>query len=205
MFDWISHNSEMLQVMLNGMMVVIWIAYLQIFFVSFRRQQRSKILINMSVGSGLSARCCISNLSLEPLYLYDVVVELTTKAGTREAVITDRTEMTDEQVTITSQGTNQGPLNSGDSIDIGSFNDIIERASRKLEGVDLLNVTHFQITALAQTSSSPQVIGAYRKYCLHKCDGMIDISPLHITATQVRFWWGRRQLRLKMKQRLHRN
>lgn len=205
MINWISQNSEFLQVLLNALMVAIWIAYLQIFFISFRRQQRSKILINMGVGSGLSARCFISNLSLEPLYLHDVIVELTTTVGTREAVITDRAEVTDEQVTTPSQGTNQGPLNSGDSIDIGSFNDIIERASRTLEGVELEYITHVQVNALAQTSSSPQVIGGYRKYRLHKSDGMTELCAMEITAKQVRFWWGRRKLRLKMKQRLQRN
>jgi hypothetical protein len=201
MIDWISQNSDMLQVVLNAMMVVIWIVYLQIFLVSFRRQQRSEILINMGAGSDLSARCFVSNLSLEPVYLYDLFVELTTKDGTYEAVITDRAEMTHERPSR-SIGTNQGPLSSGDVIDVGSFNDLLKRASQTHEGVAITNITHITITALAQTSSNPQVVGASRQYRLRKCDGMIDVSPTRITAKQIRSWWGRRQLRVKLEQRL---
>lgn len=202
MIDWISENSGMLQVVLNAAMVVIWIVYLQIFFISLKRQHRSKLLINMGVGSGLKARCFISNLSLEPLYLHDVVVELTTDAGTREAVITDRAEMTVDQMDSPSQGTNQGPLKSGDSVDIGSFNDILERASYTLKDVALEDITHVQIKALAQTSSSPQVIGACREYRLHKSNGMTDIKPTQVTGKQIRFWWGRQRLYREMQKRL---
>lgn len=209
MLDWISQNSDTLQVLLNALMVMIWVGYLQIFFISFRRQQRSEILINMGVGSGLNARCFISNLSLEPLYLHDLLVELTTKDGTYEAVITDRAEMTDEQRSSPSEATNQGPLKSGDYIDIGSSNDLLERASPKLEGVEFENITHIEIIALAKTSSSPQIVGAHfysavdsRRYRLLKSDDKIELIPMQIAAKQIRSWWGRRKLRVKMNQRL---
>lgn len=41
MLEWISQNSDTLLVALNGLMVIIWVAYLQIFLISFRRQQRT--------------------------------------------------------------------------------------------------------------------------------------------------------------------
>lgn len=202
MLAWISQNSDTLQVLLNALMVMIWVGYLQIFFISFRRQQRSEILINMGVGSGLNARCFISNLSLEPIYLHDVLVELTTKDGAYKAVITDRAEMTDEQRSSPSEATNQGPLKSSDYIDIGSFNDLLERASPKLEGVEFENITHIEITVLAKTSSSPQIVGACRRYRLLKSDDKIEVIPMQITAKQIRSWWGRRKLRVEMNRRL---
>ncbi|MFO7853660.1 MAG: hypothetical protein R6V44_00230 [Paracoccaceae bacterium] len=202
MIEFISQNSEALQVFINSIMVVVWVAYLQIFLVSFRRQQRSEILINIGGGSGLKARCFVSNLSLEPLYLHDVMVELTTNDATHEAVITDRSEMNQEKLTSPSGGTNQGPLKSGDYVDIGSFNEIMERASPKLESVEFDKITHIQITAFAKASSSPQIVGAKRKYRLQKSNGQAEMIPLQITTEQIRSWWGRWKLRRRMNQGL---
>ncbi|MFZ3584825.1 hypothetical protein ACOI1H_22120 [Loktanella sp. DJP18] len=79
MMDWLSTHSDALQVLLSAIMVVIWVAYLQVFLLSFQRQQRPDILINMGAGIGLKTRCFVSNLSLEPIYLLEVIVEVETK------------------------------------------------------------------------------------------------------------------------------
>ncbi|MBS1303458.1 hypothetical protein [Loktanella sp. SALINAS62] len=202
MFEWIAQHSELLNVLLNGLMVVIWVAYLQIFLVSFRRQQRTDIIINMGAGSGLEARCFVSNLGLEPLYLHDVLVELTTSGGTYTAVITDRANLTDEQLNRPSEATNQGPLRSGDYIDIGSFSDLLERASDSLQDVNCSDVTHIKITAVAKTSSSSHIVGAFRDYQLHKSGSRTKVRPTQIGATQIRSWWHRRTLRKEMSRRL---
>jgi hypothetical protein len=202
MVDWVSQNSEFLQVLLNALMVVIWIVYLQIFLVSFRRQQRTDILINLGAGEGLKARCFVSNLSLEPLYLLDVMVALTTDDGVHEAVVTDRAELRDAQLNRPSEATNQGPLESGGFVDIGSINDLLERASPSLQGVTADNITYVEFTALAQTASSSEIVGARRCYRLRKTEGRIDLAPTQIAATQIRSWWGRRQLRKKMTRRI---
>ena len=202
MFGWISQHSDTLQVLLNGLMVVIWVAYLQVFLVSLRRQRRSEILINLSVGSGLSARCFVSNLSLEPLYLHDILVELTTETGTHEAVITDRSEMTDEQLNSPSEATNQGPIKSGDYVDIGSVNDLLERALPTLQDTGFDNIRQIRVTAVANTSSSPQLVGAWQRYRLRKHGEECELIPTQIAAIQIRSWWDRRTLRRKMVARL---
>ena len=48
--EWISRHSECLQVLLNGSMVVIWVAYLQVSLVSPRRQGAAKFSSNLSAG-----------------------------------------------------------------------------------------------------------------------------------------------------------
>jgi len=202
MFEWISRHSDTLQVLLNGSMVVIWVAYLQVFLVSLRRQRRSEILINLSVGSGLSARCFVSNLSLEPLYLHDILVELTTESGTCEAVITDRSEMAAEQLARPSEATNQGPIKSGDYVDIGSVSDLLDRALPTLGNTKAGDIRQIRITTVANTSSSPELVGACRTYRLRRADGETDLIPTEVTATQIRSWWGRRALRRKMNERL---
>lgn len=62
MMNWVAQHSSALQVLLNGLMVLIWILYLQIFLTSFRRQRRSDVLITVGAGVGLAARCFVTNL-----------------------------------------------------------------------------------------------------------------------------------------------
>ena len=120
MMSWITAHSSGLQVILNGAMVLIWVLYLQIFLTSFRRQHRSDILITLGAGVGLKARCFVTNLGLEAIYILDVLVEIETDEGKLRAIITDRTELSDDELNNPAEATNQGPLKSGDFIDIGS-------------------------------------------------------------------------------------
>src|SRR5690554_2505690 len=112
MWVWLNAHSSGLQTLFSGAMVVIWIAYLQVFLISFQRQHRPDIMINMGAGVGLKARCFVSNLSLEPIYLFEVIVEVKTGSGTYRSSVTDRTELPDQQLRDPAEATNQGPLKS---------------------------------------------------------------------------------------------
>ena len=202
MHHWISQNSDVLQVVLNALMVVIWVIYLQIFLVSYRRQRRASILINLGAGVGRQSRCLVSNLSLEPVYLLDVLVELTTEDGAHDADITERAETSGAQLDSPSAATNQGPLKSGEFIDIGSIDDLLERASPQLKGVDLEGMTSFAITVVVHTASTPDIVGARRCFQVCQKGGETTIVPMQIAATQIRSWWRRRQLQRKMERRL---
>jgi hypothetical protein len=202
MVNWITQNSDFLQVVLNALMVGIWVIYLQIFLVSYRRQSRADLLINLGSGAGLRTRFFVSNLSLEPVYLLDVLVELRTKDGAHEADITERAETVDAQLTRPSEATNQGPLKSGEFIDIGSIDDLLERSSLQLKDVDLAMIDSFAITVVVHTASSPEIVGARRCFQVCRTRGEIAVLSTQVAATQIRSWWGRRQLRRKMLRRL---
>ncbi|NVK60098.1 MAG: hypothetical protein HWE37_08515, partial [Rhodobacteraceae bacterium] len=62
MWDWIGSNAPALNVGLNAAMLLIWLAYLQLFFVSFRRSNRTVIHIGMASESGEDARCLVTNM-----------------------------------------------------------------------------------------------------------------------------------------------
>jgi hypothetical protein len=202
MLHWITQNSDFVQVILNALMVVIWVFYLQIFLVGYRRQRRADILINLGSGAGRQSRFFVSNLSLEPVYLLDVLVELTTKDGSREADITERAETSGAQLNRPTEATNQGPLKSGEFIDIGNLDDLLERASMQLKDVDLQVTTSLAITVVVHTSSTPDIAGARRSFRICGQGGEITILPTQVAATQIRSLWGRRQLRRKMLRRL---
>ena len=80
MLEWFAANSEMLNLVANWAMVIIWIAYLQIFLRSFRRQTLPKIVINRAAGSSLRASCFVSNMSSDAIYIESVIVKIATRA-----------------------------------------------------------------------------------------------------------------------------
>lgn len=202
--EWVAQHSPVLQVFLNGLMVLIWILYLQIFLTSFRRQRRPDILITVGAGVGLKARCFVTNLGLEPVYLLDLLVEIETEEGMQQARITDRTELSDEELKNPAEATNQGPLKSGEFIDIGSFETLVKRASSEdhpfRPGADVFSI---EITALIATATTSSLAGASRKYVV-RCDedGRIQLFPTNIIATQIRSRAGQRRLRKKLSHEL---
>ena len=203
MLNWIAQHSSALQVFLNGLMVLIWILYLQVFLTSFRRQRRSDVLITLGAGVGLSARCFVTNLGLEPVYLLDLLIEIETEKGTHNARITDRTELTDEELNNPAEATNQGPLKSGEFIDIGNFETLIKRASSRRQTYHPeADVFSIEITALVATATTSSLAGASRKYMVRSREGKIHLFPTEIIATQVRSRAGRRRLRKKLSRRL---
>ena len=201
MMEWLSAHSGALQVLLSGAMVMIWIAYLQVFLMNFKRQHRPDILINMGAGIGLRARCFVSNLALEPIYLLDVIVEIETENGPHRATITDRTEMTDEALRNPAEATNQGPLKSGDFIDIGNFETLVNRASSSDRAPDAQSdIRAIEITVVAATAAKWSLIGAQRKYILQRDDdGRVSLKPVTITASQITSRGGRRKLQRELE------
>lgn len=73
MWNWIASNHQVISALANIAMLLVWIAYLQVFVSSYRRQKRSNILINRGAGSGLEARCLISNMSAEAIYIESLI------------------------------------------------------------------------------------------------------------------------------------
>ncbi|TNC60456.1 hypothetical protein FHG71_22030, partial [Rubellimicrobium roseum] len=78
MLDWLSANSDAVNVVLNLAMLLVWIVYLQVFVSSYRRQRRANILISVGGGSGLDARCLVSNMSEGAIYIRSLVLDLIT-------------------------------------------------------------------------------------------------------------------------------
>lgn len=200
MMHWVSEHSSALQVALNGLMVLIWIAYLQVFLVSFRRQHRPDILINLGAGAGLRARCFVSNLGLEPIYLLDVVVEIKADGDTHKAVITDRTEMSDQELNNPAEATNQGPLTSGSYVDIGTFETLVERAkSSGYKPRADRDVDRVKILVIAATAVKWSLIGAEREYVVEREDDRVHLKPVSVAASQVYSRRGQRKLRSELE------
>jgi hypothetical protein len=79
MLDWISEHHRVLSVLTNIGMLFVWIVYLQLFLSSYKRQTRPKILINVGAGRSIDARCLLSNMSSEAIYVESLIATLETE------------------------------------------------------------------------------------------------------------------------------
>lgn len=195
MAEWINSHNEVLQVILNALMVLIWIFYLQIFLFSFLRSRRPEILITLGAGAGLKARCFVTNLGLEPIYILDILVDLETDEEMHRAIITDRTELSDQELNDPTEATNQGPLESGKFMDIGNFETLVRRAGSS--GPDLRadgDVRSIKILVIAATSAKWSLIGAERKYNVTREGDRLHLRATTITAHQIQSRRGERRL-----------
>lgn len=112
----------------------------------------------------MKTRCFVANLGLEPVYLSDVIVDLVSGQGHHRATITDRTELGEDRLRDPAEATNQGPLESGKYVDIGSFETLVQRVRQ--QGVDLDDggeVHSVEMIAVAEAASSGTHVGAARR------------------------------------------
>src|SRR5690606_25677631 len=96
--EWMSQRQEFLNLLVNLGMLVVWIAYLQLFLANFRRQRRPNILINFGAGSGLSARCLVSNMSSEAIYIESIIAKLEGDGTTQTCAVTDLEDLGAERI-----------------------------------------------------------------------------------------------------------
>ncbi|WP_370159320.1 hypothetical protein [Limimaricola soesokkakensis] len=198
--QWLADHSAALSVVLSAAMLVVWISYLNIFLFSFLRQRRQFITITQGAGAALKAKCFVSNLGLEPIYIVEVVIDLIVEGEQCQAVVTDRTLMSDQELQDSREATNQGPLQSGHHSSIGEFEDLIRRglsagdSKRKIE--DVSDVT------IPVVAAKGAVTGARRAFVV---EGSGEDRILHgrtLMAEQITGRAASRKLRRDLERRL---
>ncbi|WP_332719263.1 hypothetical protein [Pelagibacterium mangrovi] len=170
MLEWFAANSEMLNLVANWAMVIIWIAYLQIFLRSFRRQTLPKIVINRAAGSSLRASCFVSNMSSDAIYIESVIVKIVNSTETIMCRITDFDAFDEHDENADPKlRTYQGPLPPSQYTSLGKFDDLVAMVARRKEidherlksAGDAITI---QITIIADYASEDLLIGAKRSF-----------------------------------------
>jgi hypothetical protein len=198
LLDWVAANQGILQVGIAVLSAVIWLFYLQVFFVSFMRQRRTQILINRGPGSGMEARCYVANLGFEPIYVAQLLMTVRTEEGVVDAAVTDRVLLSEAQQRDPSHATNQGPLKSGDSYDAGSFAELVGRALEAGGRDEATRVAGFDLTVVAIHAASSDFVGASRHFDVIVRDGHREPMPDDVVTRQLRSPLARRRLRAKL-------
>jgi len=198
-----TQNSQTLTTLANAGMLVVWLLYLQLFLLSFRRQRRCKILITVGGHARPEARCLITNMSAEPVYILAIVAEVSTGEERWSRSITEY-ELQDEAHPPVDSGqmTRQGPLRTGEFRDIGSFSDLLQRA-RHAHGdwkssdrvADEHQPAELTLTVIAAHNSEDVLAGARRCFMLPVEEETAQVRPKTPEAQQIRGRWARRRLK----------
>lgn len=197
MWDWINAHGQALSVVISLLTAFVWIAYFQLLFMSYRRQRRTRILINRGAGEGTQSHCLISNMGAEPLYVISILgtLERGDERVTAEISDLDRHEI--GQINKSSEGTNQGPLQSGEYMDIGRFSDLMARCARaRGASTDKLDARFdgLTLTVIAAYGADDLSVGATRRFVLEEGKEDARMTPESISTRQLRARGARREL-----------
>lgn len=203
MWNWLAEYASPIQAAVGAITALVWVVYLQILVSGLRRQGRTEILIHLGGSQSLDARAFISNLGFEPIYVLEILLTIWSTDGERETSIADRTEMAKEDLSNPSATTFQGPLKSGEFIDIGSFEDLLKRARwNTSDDLDPGAIKRVEVKVSAISAASSAVVASKRLFYV-ECDGdKCRIRPKTLYATQIRSWSGRYKLKRELQENL---
>ncbi|MBS9405136.1 hypothetical protein KG088_16050 [Halomonas sp. TRM85114] len=216
MFDWLVAHKELVTILTNIGTLLIWLVYAQLLYFGFRRQRRPRLIINRGKKKDINARCIISNMSAEPIYIQHIIAELNTTHGKLAKDVTDWEERPDEEGRTserqtsrddtTSDGTRQGPLKSGSYLYITSFNDLVQSVAAEndiaLEDgrpVGDLAFVSLTIRLICIYGSEDQPIGAERCFYLEDDKRPYSLVPSNWDTRRLASIWQRRKLRKLVK------
>lgn len=194
--DWLQKNTELVGAMSSLAMVLIWVFYLQIFLISYLRQKRARVHIDCGAATDETARCIVTNMGQETIYLSAVVVVLISDGRCERSLATDKVELPREEVHQPLEKTNKGPLKNGEARDIGSFWDLAQRANFRL-GVEIpMHELHaIEVTVVAASNQAQKLVGGYKRFKILKVDGKRTFAPDGFLTKQIGSPWRRRRLR----------
>ena len=200
--DWLNEHGDLLRLGMDALTALVWVAYLQLFLTSLRRQRRSQILINRGVGAGVDARCFVGNLGHEPIYVLELIGELEADGRRLDAVITDRSDLSRAEVNDPREAANQGPLKSGESYDAGSFRDIADRVLRAHDAPPGGAFDRVALTVVAATAASGEPVAARRSYRRTGEGDAAALRPDSVQPRQIRSRLQRRRLKRRLRRDL---
>ena len=204
MFAWISSNYQVLNVLINTAMLGVWLVYLQIFLMNYLRKRRPKLLIGMGAGFDFDARCLISNMSDDAVYVADIVASLSDAKGKWKGDVTEVRNLPDEaSARDPKQTTKQGPLRAGAYMDAGSFKSFVEQVLPKAERGAALSACDgctLELTVLAVYAAEDLPIAARRRFSLTMANGDVRVRAGEIDTEQIRTRRQRKRLQERLKQ-----
>lgn len=187
MIEFLSRYSEILNVLLNAAMVIIWVVYLQVFTVNHLRQARAVLHIDLGAAEGARSRCLVTNLSSSAIYVQAIVAELSYEGHRSRTQITDKDELNPEDVDDPLSRTNRGTLQPGATVDIGSLENLVTRARIRLsEDWSSEYVEEVTITVVAIAGQVDRIVAASKTFNAEKVESGIRFSAQRLLTRQVR-------------------
>lgn len=187
MLRFLLDHVDVVNAVLNGFMVLIWTAYLHIFLINHIRQSRSVIHIDIGSAKGARSRCLVTNLSPTPIYVQGLVAELVHNGSRARTIVTERNEISEEDVQDPLARTNRGTLDPGQTVDIGSLSEIVTRARISIgEDWSADRIDSVTITVVAIPGLSDCIVGAAKTFNAEHCAGQLRFTSDKILTDQLR-------------------
>lgn len=187
MFEFLTNHAQSANVILNTAMVLVWTVYLQIFMASHLRQARNVIHIDLGAAEGTQSRCLVTNLSSSAIYVQAIVADLRSNGRSFRTLITERDEINEGDVEDPLARTNRGTLQHGQTIDIGSLEDLVARARVRLDASwtsdDVDAVT---ITVVAVSGQIDRIVAAHKTFNAERLETGAAFSAQNLLTRQVR-------------------
>jgi hypothetical protein len=185
MIEWVRQNVDVLNALTSLATVVIWLAYLQLFYQSFRRQRRPKLLIHEAGGLDLGDRCIITNMSSTAVHVAAVLVDVERdgEQWTFQPKSPKPSNTTDGESKVLDR---QGPLQSGSYIDVGSFEALLT-AAQELQSEQTLDApTRITVRVVGFIGAELFPAAAKRTFEVidNEADGML-VHPLSVMPTEL--------------------
>jgi hypothetical protein len=202
LWTWIQNNANALAAVANILMVLIWLAYLELFFRQYRRARRPYIEIQHGQGSEVSSVCLLVNMGKELFDVKSVIVEVTGNGKRASHQVSDYRRVSQEDQNVP-QILRQGPLKSGELIVIGRFEDLVRGPSHLPQGqaaerdtdVRFHTTESVEVRCVALHAASGRLIGASRRFCVQHRGKQPRIHPEGVYTRQL--YAGRHRKQLK--------
>ena len=194
LLEFLRANQGLISVLLSMAMLVVWVVYLQVLLVQVRATRRSSILITRAAGRGMRSRCLVTNMSSQSLYVTSLIGILHAGGKQIEIALTDLRELPEDLGADPRSTMRQGSLSTGQYLDIGHFDDILEVMLRAHdEELDRDSVEQLDLIVVAFYAPESLPVGARRSFQFRwDFPSGGRVQPSSLRTEQIR---GRRQRR----------
>jgi hypothetical protein len=210
MLEFLQVNAPLVSAAASVGTLTIWAIYLHIFVSGYQRQIKPMLIINRVEGSGLDARCFVTNMSRDPVHIQSVVAKVATAEDEHVAYITDAEDVRQAgNPSGWERLTRQGPLQPGTMVDMGSYECILDYVASTCCGTSGFahsalaeKANELEITILGIYGSEDLLIGATRVFEMHRSDSRIDLRACDAHTRQITRKRERRFLASQLAQQL---
>lgn len=192
MLDWLKDNSQVINILVNSGMLLVWIFYAQLLLSSYRRQRRPQVLINQTKGNDFGSEIMVSNMSEQSVFIEGVVAVVETPEDTFSRQVTDVTVDDEDEPEQTRRATSQGPLPPGASMRLGTFRRLARWITADSDSIDRWGI--IEIRLIFRYGSEDHPIGVWRRFRLDDGEDGCRIRPDTLVTRRSSGWRGRRQV-----------
>lgn len=205
---WIRDNATVLSLFTSIGTMIVWIFYAHLLLANFLRQRAARIVINRGNDAGLASLLIVGNMGQEPLFVECLTAVLYTTDGRHARQITEG-RWSEDPTSADTLGdvTRQGPLQTGEIMNLGSFGTQLRRvtAGTELAAPDenspprLESVKTVEIRVIAIYGPETQPVGARRRFRVERtqeeAESRYSFHPVTLHTERFTSRWQRRSVR----------